>query len=472
MPFMRVVLHGFGAFPVMFLHMIGAMQKMAPEIKWAIILTSEHHEALCVEVLGRSNVLVLGKQPDLTDADCRYEYPGFLYRDIDSEKRKFKFARSDVQRERAMAMYWQARRFMSDFEPTHALVSQVEGFDGKLFIACARELGVELVVPTHCRNLGGIFFSPDDRESFPAYADQSSASAQDKAAQFLAQFRVSPTPSTNQYLSKDDPILPDYKRRFFSRVWFAVRRVVNGVEPFEWDNLRASVLNNLPLLRDSIWNVRKAWNRRYCDFRSLDDLPSKYVFYPLQYSPESSINTPAPYFVDQMRAIDGIRHALPSDYVLVVKEHPACILLRNGRFVRNLQRVSGVKIAHYSMSGSEVARRADLVVSVTGTATLEAFLLGHQAITLGSSLVSSALGGVCPMDELPNRIKRLLGQSVRDDEVLSYLTRLFDVRHEVNYGSPGIPGEPILRQGNIKKLAAGFLEHCQRTAVYRKILEE
>lgn len=470
---MKVVLHGFGAFPVMFLHMVNAMQKMAPEIKWAIILTSEHHETLCVKALGRSNVLVLGKhQSDLSDADCRYEYPGFLYRDIDSEKRKFKFARSDVQRKRAMAMYWQARRFMSDFRPTHALVSQVEGFDGKLFIACARELGVELVVPTHCRNLGGIYFSPDDRESLPEYANPDSVAAQEKAVKFLDQFRKSPTPAANQRLSNKDPMLPDYRRGFFSRLWLAVRRVANGVEPFEWDNLRASVLNNLPKLRDAIWNARKAWNQRYCDFRSLDELPSKYVFYPLQYSPESSINTPAPYFVDQMRAIDAIRHALPSDYVLVVKEHPACILLRNGRFVRNLQNVSGVKIAHYSMPGTEVARRADLVVSVTGTATLEAFLLGRQAITLGSSLVSSALGGVCSIDELPNRIKRLLRQSVRDDEVLSYLTRLFDVRHEVNYGSPGIPGEPILRQGNIKQLAAGFLDHCQRTAVYRKIFEE
>ena len=470
---MRVVLHGFGAFPVMFLHMVDAMRKMAPDIKWAIILTSEHHEDLCVEALGRSNVLVLGKrQSDLRDEDCRYDYPGYLYRDIDSEKRKFKFARSDVQRERAMAMYWHARRFMSDFGPTHALVSQVEGFDGKLFIACARELGVELVVPTHCRNMSGIFFSPDDRESLPDYANRDSFAGQEKAVKFLGQFRKSPTPAANQHLSNEDPILPDYKRRFFSRVWFAVRRVVNSVEPFEWDNLRASVLNNLPLLRDSIWNARKAWNQRYYDFRSLDDLPSKYVFYPLQYSPESSINTPAPYFVDQMRAIDAIRHALPSDYVLVVKEHPACILLRDGRFVRNLQHVSGIKIAHYSMSGAEVARRADLVVSVTGTATLEAFLLGRQAITLGSSLVSSALGGVCPIDELPDRIKGLLGESVRDEEVLSYLTRLFDVRYDINYGSPGILGEPILREGNIKKLAAGFLEHCQRTAVYREMLQK
>ena len=50
-------------------------------------------------------------------------------------------------------------------------------------------------------------------------------------------------------------------------------------------------------------------------------LPKRFIYYPLQVTPEASINTPAPYYVDQMRAIDALRLAMPPDCALVVKEH-------------------------------------------------------------------------------------------------------------------------------------------------------
>jgi len=458
---MRVILHGFGSFPILFYHVVEYARRRYPEVEWAIILSSPHHEALMVSLLGRDNVFVLSAN----DATCTAEeknwlYPGSLHRDIDSEKRNFKFARSHLQSQRAMNLYRGARRFMERFAPSHALVSQVEGLDGKVFLACVKQLGIPVVVPTHCRNLGGIFFSPDDRESLPPYANAGDSACRQSGERFLREFREAPkAPAVDQAVVEDN-VLPAFQKPLLQRVSVALQRRFDARESFEWDYLRAAFLNNLPWLRDAVWNLRRWKNQRLCDITGLEQLPEKFVFYPLQYSPESSINTPAPYFVDQMRAIDAIRHALPGDVVLVIKEHPACILLRNGSFVRKLLHKSGVVVAHYAMPSAEIVKRARITISVTGTATFEAYLLGRPSITLGNAFFSEALGGVCNLRDLRAEIAEKLDGKVDDAEIIDFLARVFSVRKNIAFGSPGMAGEPVLREGNVAAFAEGFMLHC------------
>lgn len=460
---MRVILHGFGSFPIVFWHMIQHARSINAPIDWAIILTTDHHRELFVSLLGAERVTVLNhagaeRFPGAGDL----VYPGALYRDIEAEKRTFKFAPAGKQYARAMSLYRQVRDFMRGFKPTHALVSQVEGFDGKVFIAAAREYGAEVVVPTSCRNLGGTFFSPDDVESLPVYATGVHEHDRASALAFIENFRHAPKPARWSPDVSGDEVLDAFVPPLPVRAMGAARRWLATSGGFQWDYLRASFLNNLPFLRDGIWAARRRANERHCDIRSLEELPRKFIFYPLQYTPESSINTPAPYFLDQFRAIDAIRFAMPSDCVLVVKEHPACILIRESGFVRRLQRTGGVVVAHYALSSVELVKRAGLTISVTGTATLEAMLLGRQAITLGGSLVSGFLGGACSLGELSERIERAFDANMPDAEVKTAIATLFNARYEVLFGAPGTPGEPVLRRKNIARLTEAFIDHCQR----------
>ncbi|MDP1682297.1 MAG: hypothetical protein Q8L39_11070 [Burkholderiales bacterium] len=436
---------------------------MQVPVEWAIILSSNHHQALFTDLLGADRVIVLdqaGSAPQAGEED--WIYPGALYRDIEAEKRTYKHAPAAIQRDRAMGMYRQIRRFMARFAPTHALVSQVEGFDGKVFIATANEQNAEVVVPTSCRNLGGIFFSPDDLETLPGYASAESPKHRQAAEAFIQSFRESPKPARWTSDASDDDPLESFVPPTRVRAMAALRRWVGTQGGFQWDYLRASVLNNLPFVRDAVWASRRRLNARYCDVRSVDTLPRKFIFYPLQYSPESSINTPAPYFLDQFRAIDAIRFAMPSDCLLVVKEHPACILLRDGHFVRRLQRTAGVVVAHYALPSMELVKRAGLTISVTGTATLEALLLGRRTVTLGSSLVSGFFGGACPISSLSERIATDFGAEIPHSDVVSSVASIMSVRYEVEFGSPGVVGEPVLRRRNIAHLTQAFLDHIRR----------
>ncbi len=461
---MRVILHGFGSFPIVFWHMVQCARQTHAPVEWAIILTVDHHRALFTDLLGADRVMVL-QQADCSSrvGEETWDYPGSLYRDIEAEKRTYKHAPATVQRDRAMGLYRQVRRFMTRFAPSHALVSQVEGLDGKIFITAAREHGAQVIVPTSCRNLGGIFFSSDDLETLPEYASADDPVHWQAAENFIQHFLASPKPARWTSDATGDDRLESFTPPAAVRAVARLRRWASTPGSFQWDFLRASILNNLPFMRDAIWAIRRNWNARYCDVVTMDALPQKFIFYPLQYSPESSINTPAPYFLDQFRAIDAIRFAMPSDYLLVVKEHPACILLRDGHFTRRLQRTAGVVVAHYSLSSLELVKRAGLTISVTGTATLEALLFGRRAVTLGNSLVSRFLGGVCSLNNLAKRIESDFGAELASTEVVTAVATIISVRYEVEFGSPGTPGEPILRRQNIERLTHAFFDHVRRS---------
>ena len=461
---MRIVLHGFGSFPVVFWHLIQQARACGDASEWAIILTSDHYEPLFRKLLGDDRVTVLTQAVGVPrPGEENWNYPGYFFRDLASEKRNYKSGSAESQRGRGMEMYRQTRRFMEAFRPTHALVSQVEGFDGKVFIAAAREQGAKVAVPTGLRNLGGLFFAPDDFETVPSYASRNTGPFAAEAERFIQDFRASPKPAASVVVPQGE-LLDDFCPPLPARAFHAMRRWLCVPGGFQPDFLRVSLLNNLPGARDLLWGTRAKWNQRYFDIASADDLPSRYIFYPLQYTPESSINTPAPYFVDQLRAIDAIRFAMPSDCTLVVKEHPTCVLIRSSRFIRQLQRTAGVAVAHFRIPSVELVKRAGLTISVTGTATLESMLLGKQAICLGSNFIAGFLGGVCPLDDLPNRIHKLFGQEYSLEDAVRAVVALMNARYQAAFTCPGTRGEPVLRKDNIARLWEAFLDHFRREA--------
>lgn len=466
---MKVVLHGFGTFPIVFYHIVEYARRAYPDVEWAIILTTAHHESLFVELLGRANVVVLPQ--DCTTAPAEWsgvEYPRNLFRDIEAEKQTLKHRPGEDQCLIALSIYRGALAFMESWRPDAALVSQVEGFDGKAFIAAAEAVGATVVVPTDCRNIGGTYFATDDQESLPPYADASAPDCRALAERFVSSYRASPSSAHSPICVDGDELLERFRTPLPRRAVEALRRWIAQGRRIEPVHIRVSVQNNLPFLRNAIWALRRWGNQRHCDIGSLEELPGRFIYYPLQYSPESSINTPAPYFVDQLRAIDAIRFSMPSGYRLVVKEHPACIVVRSSELVKRLRRTAGVIVAHYRLPSSELIKRACVTVSVTGTATLEALFLGRQAIALGNCLSANLLDGSCTIEALPKRISAALANRIADDRIIDALAKLYSVRRKCTFSSPDLPGEPVLRRLNIQAFTDGLMEHCRKMAILRR----
>ena len=222
------------------------------------------------------------------------------------------------------------------------------------------------------------------------------------------------------------------------------------------------MLNNLPALRDRWWGLRTTRAAREFDVDELDALPKRFIYYPLQVTPEASINTPAPYYVDQSRAIDALRLAMPSDCALVVKEHWAGIGFRSMDFVRQLRALPGLLVAKYTMNSRDLIRRASLTCAVTGTAAFEAFLLGRPAIALGPGLSHWALGCGDAGGSLSKEIAARIDRPVPDQTVIERVATLLSVRYPFLFVSPYYPGEPMLRRGNMRRFYEGLLDHLRR----------
>jgi hypothetical protein len=462
---MKIVLHAFGTFAVTLRHLLDETRARAPDIEWAVILPTSHQRHVFKGLLPDRDILCLEDlQPRWTkrrdDLSEIRDYGGSIFVDIETEKRTFKHRPAWEQLGRAIDIYRIYKEFLIASKATHLLLSQIEEYEAKMLIALGRELGVEVMVPTTCRNLGGSFFSSDAQETLPT-ARSATPELVDRATSIVRRFREeggSTSPPPDHY-DPNDERLSDFQPSLPLRTARYIRRTLSRPEMFERDHLRASLLNNLPRIRDSIWWARTKIAEGQYDVGATDALPRRFIFYPLQMTPESSINTPAPFFVDQMRAIDAIRFAMPNDCHLLVKEHPSSISTRPVSFVRAARRRAGVVVAHCRMPSRELIQRAACTISVTGTATFEAFLLGRPSLVLGSSLVAEYLGGVCPIHLLRTRLPEVMDRRPSDQTVIRAVAEILSVRHDFTFGAPGGAGEPTLRRRNIQAMSRALLQH-------------
>jgi hypothetical protein len=466
----KIVVHGFGTYAILYYHMIAHARTVAPNTKWAMILPTSHHLDVVAGLLEASDILCLEDQQAIssssaTDLTELTNYSGNLYADIEAAKQIFKHRPGAEQVSRAVEIYAIYKRFLIEAKATHLLFAHIETVEGKILVSVAHELGIPAMLPTDLRNLGGMCLSPNTNESLPVYRRAGPSSIQ-KASQFLAEFRKQPKAALNLILMDDpeDVTLPIFQKPFHLRVWNQLRRTFRNPRLFERPLFMISVKYAFPRIRELIRSLRAARNRMLHDLGDLNKLPAKFIYYPLQTTPESSINTPAPFYVDQMRAIDAIRFAMPSDCVLVVKEHPASIGVRAGSYYQALRRRAGVLVASCDVPSLGLIERAGLTISVTGTATLEAFLLGRPSLVLGHSFISEYLGGVCSLQELPERIRRTFNSCPSDERIIAGLAEIFSVRYLCVFRPADEEGSNATRPENIKRLFAAVMDHMARLA--------
>ncbi len=465
----KIALHGFGASPIIFKHLIEISAKDEAPIDWCMILPNPEHRELAHSLLPSSEILdvyqALPRIPVGGDLSLLADYPGSLAEDLGADKRpgrtagRWRFARG-------IDYHLLYKRFLNERGVTHLMSPQIEAAEGKIAVATARQLGLRAMVLTDCRSLTGSYFAADAHAALPAHAAPRDDLLR-KAAEFIERYRHSPMPAQSvpkdfEPIEGDDEIMHAQVPSLPGRLSGVIRKFAERPDLFVADQIRASVLNNLPVLRDKWWGLRTSRAARQFDIGELDELPKRFVYYPLQVTPEASINTPAPYYVDQMRAIDALRLAMPPDCALVIKEHWAGIGFRSFDFVRRLRRLPGLLVAKYTMNSREIILRASLTCAVTGTAAFEAFLLGRPALALGPGLSHWALGCGIANGSLREEIAARIDRPLPDQTTIERVATLLSVRYPFLFVSPFYEGEPMLRRGNMRRMYEALLDHLKR----------
>jgi len=465
----KIALYGFGSEPVVHRNLIDLAAKEKLPLTWCAILTTPHYRPVMSEALPVDEILdvfkALPRTPVGGDPACLARYSESLAEDLAAQKRYRRKRSGRWLFDRGLDYYKLYKAFLADRGATHVLMSSIETPDAKILVAVAQELGLGVMAPMDMRNMTGTYFTTDCHETPPAHA-AADVESRTQAAEFIRRFRRNPTPAHSRPVeiasSMADVALPAYLPPLWQRTKRFVLNAIERPDIFDYDQLRVTFMAKVAPVRNLVRGIRSLCNSPQYDITGVAAVPERFIFYPLQYSPEASINTPAPYFVDQMRAIDALRFAMPSDHMLVVKEHPACLKMRPVKFMRRLRRVPGVIVIKSSVSSVELIRRAALTVSVTGTAALEAFLLGRPAIALGPGLSAWAIGRVSTMTDLRTQLVNAMNQPAPDDLVIDQIAKLMSVRYAFLYVPPHMPGEPMLRLSNMQRFLDALLDHLQR----------
>ncbi len=109
-----------------------------------------------------------------------------------------------------------------------------------------------------------------------------------------------------------------------------------------------------------------------CVFTGLDGLAAE----------EASIDVLGRYCEDQLSNIINIWRRLPSNYILIIKEHTNAIGDRPYSFYKKLMRLPNLFFVDENVDSHELISIADYIVTVSGTVAYEAALMGKQSYTL------------------------------------------------------------------------------------------
>jgi hypothetical protein len=119
------------------------------------------------------------------------------------------------------------------------------------------------------------------------------------------------------------------------------------------------------------------------EVESLKKIRTPICYLPLHMEPEATILMYSPWLRDQIEACRLVSQALPVGWKLLVKENPKMRGMRPLDYYRRLKAIPNVVLVSTSVDSTSLVLAARVTVTVAGTASNEAAILGKASIVLG-----------------------------------------------------------------------------------------
>jgi len=184
-------------------------------------------------------------------------------------------------------------------------------------------------------------------------------------------------------LSEEKPL---YFHKYSARNKFRLSKLVVLFRLFRLTILRAKNNNIQPPFLTSVYKkfiaiLKVYYLSKFSPFRNLSELKQRYIMITLHVQPESSIDVAGSKFSNQIEFVKQCVKTTPIDHLVVVKEHPHAVGNRPSGFYNELLSIPNLVILDPFEDSKAAIRQASLVISVTGTSSYEAAIMGVPAIT-------------------------------------------------------------------------------------------
>ncbi len=174
---------------------------------------------------------------------------------------------------------------------------------------------------------------------------------------------------------------------------------------------------------------------RYENFFQQAVQGEKYVFFPFHVEPELALLLYAPFHTHQSSIVQNVAQSLPWDTCLYVKEHPQAVGVKDMGFYKRVRGTANVRMIYPHVSSRALIAGSNGIVTITGTAGMEAMLMNKPTITLGDvfyNFVPNLVTRASSIEELPTLVKHF-DNFQPDERVLeNFVTAILDESVEVD----------------------------------------
>ena len=281
--------------------------------------------------------------------------------------------------------------YLNKVKPDYIFFPIIESIDAMIAFEIAKYLNIKTICYSHGRLINKSFFSSSYNETLPEYYRSIKCNKlhEIEAKNIIQNFRNNPTPLKYKYDSEDSNIFADeIQDNALKRLFLAFKNKYSNERHNKFLKIWVKILvfsERLVLpFQSFIYSLKEKYY-----LKSVKRIPDNFIFFPLHFSPESSINTPSPFYIDQIRVIDKILLTKKDNSLLIIKEHPAMFNKRGYSFYKKIKKIPFVRIINKEISSIEILKKCSKVYSVTGTVCMEAFFLEKDWEQFGENFLSS-----------------------------------------------------------------------------------
>ena len=150
------------------------------------------------------------------------------------------------------------------------------------------------------------------------------------------------------------------------------------------------------------------------------------MYYPLHIEQERSTLIATPFYTNDIEFVRNIAKSLPIEYVLYVKEHPSQITRhwRDKKFYQELNKIPNVTVIHPHTSSLDLIKNCSLVITLSGTAALEAAFYEKPAITCSNFdyTILPSIERLKSIEDLPQLIQHSLEKKMDSKSLDEYVS--------------------------------------------------
>ena len=209
----------------------------------------------------------------------------------------------------------------------------------------------------------------------------------------------------------------DYLSKKFSTKKINFKNLYSFIQKFFYPDTSPIAKSNWQRIVDA---VKYYFRVRFVNKNLSTSLPNcEYIYYPLSTVPEASLLIRGFKYFSQIYTIEQISANIPLNFKLVVKEHPGMVGINSISFYKRLASIFNVILIHPGFSSSDLISNASSVITVTGSAGLEAMGMGAKVLTLGDSIYSflKSANRLSEIDQLNAIINKPHNEREKSDQI-------------------------------------------------------